>query len=261
VDLTTAGGRRAHRSSRSGPLRAWRLAAEAREARGRRGEPYRLHGRAAAGRRWADDGEERTAAAALGGGALRCGGGGGRGGEGCGIAVGWRWPFIGSGGAGERTGGVRPVEAGPAAIDGVGSSGGGNGERKRGSRGGGGAAAPFRGEEGTREASRCGGARRGGGDAAGVAAGAVEKKELTCGVHMSAREERDGGTDGRRVSNKKTYFREYANDARAERLGPACGLGCGTVGQAAWAGREGGDGPRLGWKTKERRPGRICFSG
>jgi hypothetical protein len=47
-------------------------------------------------------------------------------------------------------------------------------------------------------------------------------------VHMSAREERDGGTDGRRVSNKKTYFREYANDARAERL---------------WAGREGRDGP------------------
>jgi hypothetical protein len=34
----------------------------------------------------------------LGGGALRCGGGGGRGGEGCGIVVGWRWPFIGSGG-------------------------------------------------------------------------------------------------------------------------------------------------------------------
>ncbi len=106
VDHTMAGGRRAHRSSRSGPLRAWRLAAEAREARGRRGEPHRLHGRAAAGRRWADDGEERTAAAALGGGALRCGGGGGRGGEGCGIAVGWRWPFIGSGGV-WRGGGYR----------------------------------------------------------------------------------------------------------------------------------------------------------
>jgi hypothetical protein len=92
-----------------------------------------------------------------------------------------------------------------------------------------------------REASRCGGARRDGGDAAGVAAGAVEKKGLTCGVHMSAREERDGGTDGGRVSTKKTYFREYANDARAERLGPD-GLkmkrgGDGPVGQVAWAGR------------------------
>ena len=54
--------------------------------------------------------------------------------------------------------------------------------------------------------------------------GTVRKTNLTCGAHMSAREERDGGTDGRRVSNKKTYFREYANDARAERLGPACGL-------------------------------------
>jgi hypothetical protein len=34
----------------------------------------------------------------LGGDALRCGEGGGRGGEGCRIAVGWRWPFTGSGG-------------------------------------------------------------------------------------------------------------------------------------------------------------------
>jgi hypothetical protein len=66
VDLTTAGGRRAHRSSRSGPLRAWRLAAEAREARGRRGEPsggLTLGGGTA---RRPSDGGERNSAAALG---------------------------------------------------------------------------------------------------------------------------------------------------------------------------------------------------
>jgi hypothetical protein len=34
----------------------------------------------------------------LGGAVFRCGRGGERGGEGCGIAAGWRWPFIGSGG-------------------------------------------------------------------------------------------------------------------------------------------------------------------
>jgi hypothetical protein len=34
----------------------------------------------------------------LGGAMFRCGRGGERGGEGCGIAPGWRWPFIGSGG-------------------------------------------------------------------------------------------------------------------------------------------------------------------
>ncbi len=126
------------------------------------------------------------------------------------------------------------------------------GERR--GRGGGGAAAPFRGEEGAREASRRGGARRGGGDAAGDAAGAVEKKGLTCGVHMSAREERDGGTDERRVSNKKTYFREYAKDARAERLGPACGLG------RRWAGGPGGLGRPVGQgRVGERQAGWAEF--
>jgi hypothetical protein len=71
----------------------------------------------------------------------------------------------------------------------------------------------------------------------------VGKKKLTCGVHMSARGEREGAADGRRDSQKKTYFAKYAKDARAERLGPACGLGCGTVGQAAWAGRQA----KAGW--------------
>jgi hypothetical protein len=33
----------------------------------------------------------------LGGAVFRCGRGGVRGGEGCGIALGWGWPFIGSG--------------------------------------------------------------------------------------------------------------------------------------------------------------------
>jgi hypothetical protein len=115
-------------------------------------------------------------------------------------------------------------------------------------------AAPFPGEEGAREASRCGGARRGGGDAAGEVAGAVEKKGLTCGAHMSAREERDGGTDERRVSNKKTYFREYANDARAERLGPACGLGrrwAGGLGRPVGQGRVGER--QAGWAEFDSR--------
>jgi hypothetical protein len=116
------------------------------------------------------------------------------------------------------------------------------GERR--GRGGGGAAAPFRGEEGAREAGRRGGARRGGGDATGEVAGAVEKKGLTCGVHMSAREERDGGTDGRRVSSKKTYFREYAKDARAERLW--AGL---------WAGEEMGRWARWLGPAGRPRPG------
>jgi hypothetical protein len=126
------------------------------------------------------------------------------------------------------------------------------GGEKRG-RGGGGAAAPFRGEEGAREASRRGGARRGGGDAAGVAAGAVEKKDLTCGVHMSAREERDGGTDGRRVSSKKTYFREYANDTRAERLGPEWegGDGPGGLGRPVGQGRAGER--QAGWAEFDSR--------
>jgi hypothetical protein len=34
----------------------------------------------------------------LGGAVFQCGRGGERGGEGCGITLGWRWPFIGSGG-------------------------------------------------------------------------------------------------------------------------------------------------------------------
>jgi hypothetical protein len=42
----------------------------------------------------------------LGGVVFRCGRGGERGGEGCGIALGWRWPFIGSGGV-WRGGGYR----------------------------------------------------------------------------------------------------------------------------------------------------------
>jgi hypothetical protein len=39
-----------------------------------------------------------VAAVGLGGGVFRCEGGRERGGEGCGIATGWRWPFIGAGG-------------------------------------------------------------------------------------------------------------------------------------------------------------------
>jgi hypothetical protein len=40
--------------------------------------------------------------------------------------------------------------------------------------------------------------------------GAVRKTNLTCGVHMSAREEGEGVTDGRRDSKKKAYYPEYA---------------------------------------------------
>ena len=82
----------------------------------------------------------------------------------------------------------------------------------------------------------------------------MEKKGLTCGVHMSAREERDGGTDGRRVSSKKTYFREYAKDARAERLW--AGLWAGEemgrwLGPAGWGrGRPAGPNLILGLKSK-----------
>jgi hypothetical protein len=57
--------------------------------------------------------------------------------------------------------------------------------------------------------------------------GTVRKTKLTCGVHMSAREEREGDTDGRRDSKKKAYFAEYA------KAGAWAG-----VREAAWAGRQ-----------------------
>jgi hypothetical protein len=44
--------------------------------------------------------------------------------------------------------------------------------------------------------------------------GAVEKTNLTSGVHASAKGEREGADDGRRESKKKTYFCKYANSAR-----------------------------------------------
>jgi hypothetical protein len=51
--------------------------------------------------RWGNDGaveRDDRRRSVLGRAVFRCGRGGERGGEGCGIAPGWRWPFIGSGG-------------------------------------------------------------------------------------------------------------------------------------------------------------------
>jgi hypothetical protein len=76
---------------------------------------------------------------------------------------------------------------------------------------------------------RCVEQRRGGGGGATdfrpARGGAVRKTKLTCGVHMSVREEREGDTDGRRDSKKKAYFAEYA------KAGAWAG-----VREAAWAG-------------------------
>jgi hypothetical protein len=56
--------------------------------------------------------------------------------------------------------------------------------------------------------------------------GAVEKKNLTSGVHASARGERDGVEDGRREIKKKTHFYNYANGARGlSGLGRPVGFG------------------------------------
>ena len=60
----------------------------------------------------------------------------------------------------------------------------------------------------------------------------MRKTKLTCGVHMSAREEREGDADRRRDSKKKAYFAEYAIGARV-----------GRGSQAAWAGRQA----KAGW--------------
>jgi hypothetical protein len=72
-------------------------------------------------------------------------------------------------------------------------------------------------------------------------AGAVEKKNLTSGAHVSARGERKGADDGRRESKKKTYFCKYANDA------------CGLAGWAEWA---GGLGPGRVGPVDRPRPGK-----
>jgi hypothetical protein len=47
--------------------------------------------------------------------------------------------------------------------------------------------------------------------------------KLIARAHLKERQE-GGGQLGRRESKGKTYFRKYAIDTRAERLGPACGL-------------------------------------
>jgi hypothetical protein len=57
----------------------------------------RLTGARGATERRGDEGGV-VAAVGLDGSVLRCEGEGERGGEGCGIAPGWRWPFIGAGG-------------------------------------------------------------------------------------------------------------------------------------------------------------------
>jgi hypothetical protein len=90
--------------------------------------------------------------------------------------------------------------------------------------------------------------------------GAVRKTNLTCGVHMSAREEREGVTDGRRDSKKKAYYPEYAIGARgpsgqwagkARRLGPAVRP---RPGRAGRLGREGLPGRKVGRaENKEKR--------
>jgi hypothetical protein len=49
------------------------------------------------------------------------------------------------------------------------------------------------------------------------------KTKLTVQAHLTERRE-GGGHLGRRKSKRKTYFRKYAIDMWAERLGPACGL-------------------------------------
>ncbi len=69
-----------------------------------------LTGARGATERRGDEGEV-VAAVGLDGSVLRCEGEGERGGEGCGIAPGWRWPFIGAGG---RRG--RPETAAAAVI-------------------------------------------------------------------------------------------------------------------------------------------------
>jgi hypothetical protein len=81
--------------------------------------------------------------------------------------------------------------------------------------------------------------------------GAVEKKDLTSGVHASARGEREGADDGRRESKKKTHFCKYANGARGlSGLGRPVGFGLRE--------RRGASGSRLGRRPSgpQGRPGR-----
>ena len=66
----------------------------------------------------------------------------------------------------------------------------------------------------------------------------MRKTNLTCGVHMSAREEREGVTDGRRDSKKKAYFTEYAIGARVGRAASGPGKP-GGLGRPAGQGRVG----------------------
>ncbi len=82
--------------------------------------------------------------------------------------------------------------------------------------------------------------------------GAVGKKKLTCGVHMSARGEREDAADGRRDSKKKAYYPEYAIGTsgpsgqwagKARRLGPAVRP---RPGRAGRLGREGLPGRKVG---------------
>jgi hypothetical protein len=77
-------------------------------------------------------------------------------------------------------------------------------------------------------------------------AGAVEKKDLTSGVHASARGEREGADDRRRESKKKAYFCKYANACAGGPAGPS--------GLAVWAG-ESWAGRQAGWA--EGRVGRM----
>jgi hypothetical protein len=85
-------------------------------------------------------------------------------------------------------------------------------------------------------------------------AGGGRKMKLTPWAHLTERRE-GGGQLGRRESKGKTYFRKYAIDAWAERLGPACGLrpaGEGRPAGAGWAdGRVGRKFGRAESKKKE----------
>jgi hypothetical protein len=77
----------------------------------------------------------------------------------------------------------------------------------------------------------------------------VRKTKLTCGVHMSARGEREGDADGRRGLKKKAYFAEYAKaGAWAARL---VGRGPGGLGRPAGQGLVGEG--QAGWAESEER--------
>jgi hypothetical protein len=79
------------------------------------------------------------------------------------------------------------------------------------------------------------------------------KTKLTARAHLAGRRE-GGGQLGRRESKGKTYFRKYAIDTRAERLGPAYGLqpaGEERPAGAGWA--RGRVDRKVGWaKSKEK---------